>query len=223
MKIATQLICVGSVMLVAQLAHAANIVQNGSFEDGTYVGGVSAGGSQGAPLPVDWTFTPAADGSDFFIGTNGNSEWSLDTLSAEDGLNYATFGAIGVDFDYISQTLSTAPGTNYTVSFWLNNQDSISEGASYFSAYWDGTDIGPDINPDSAEFGWTQFSYTVTGTGSDTVAFGGLNVPAFIALDNVSVNGANGVPDQGVGLATLAATMLGLCAVAARKSRRSLA
>ena len=190
MKIVTRLICVGSVMLIGQLAHAANLVQNGSFEDGTYAG------SYGEPLPVDWTFTPAADGqSDFFIGALGDGEWDLG-IPAEDGSYYAAFGATGVDYDYLSETLSTVSGTNYSLSFWLNNQDSISGASSYFSAYWDGTDIGPDITPDSAEFGWTEFSYTVVGTGSDTLAFGGLNQPAWIALDNVVVTGAVGVPDQ---------------------------
>jgi hypothetical protein len=214
MKIVTRLICVGSVMLIGQLAHAANLVQNGSFEDGTYAG------SYGEPLPVDWTFTPAADGqSDFFIGALGDGEWDLG-IPAEDGSYYAAFGATGVDYDYLSETLSTVSGTNYSLSFWLNNQDSISGASSYFSAYWDGTDIGPDITPDSAEFGWTEFSYTVVGTGSDTLAFGGLNQPAWIALDNVVVTGAVGVPDQGVGLATLTATLLGLCAVAALNRRR---
>jgi hypothetical protein len=43
-------------------------------------------------------------------------------------------------------------------------------------------------------------------------------------LDNVQVDGAGGspVPDQGVGLATVAATLLGLCALSARNSRRRL-
>jgi hypothetical protein len=216
MKNLYRILSVGTALVVANGVHAGNLVKNPSFEGATY------STEQSDALPVDWTFTPATDGdnTDFFITTS-----PFDSTSAEDGDQFAVFGATGVTFDYISQTLSTVNGDSYWVSFWLNNNDELSEGASEFSAYWDGTDIGPDITPESAEFGWTEFSTVVQGTGSDTITFGGLNVPAFIGLDNVMVCGAAGsaVPDQGVDLATLAATLAGICALSARMSRRQAA
>jgi hypothetical protein len=228
MKIASHLLCVGSSLLIVNAVRAGNVVQNGSFEDGTYIGGPAALGSEGEPLPVDWTFTPATDSdsngdnnSDFLIGSLGTGETQF-PVAAESGTFYAAFGAVGTTFDYISQNVTTVASTPYTVSFWLNNTDS--EGASQFTAYWNGADLGTDITTSAPDFGWTQYSYDVEGSGSDTLSFGGLNVPAWIMLDNVQVDGAGGtpVPDQGVGLATLAATLLGLCALSARNFRRRL-
>jgi hypothetical protein len=231
MKIASRLLCVGTSLLIVNAVRAGNVVQNGSFEDGTYLGTSAALGSEGQPLPVDWTFTPATDtdlngnsNSDFFIASQGNGDNQFPAPAAENGTFYAAFGATGDTFDYISQNVTTVALTPYTVSFWLNNEADLSEGASQFTAYWNGADLGTDITPSSPEFGWTEFSYVVEGTGSDNLSFGGLNIPAWIALDNVQVDGAGGspVPDQGVGLATVAATLLGLCAVSARNSRRRL-
>jgi hypothetical protein len=209
----SRLLSVGAALVMINGAYAGNLVQNGSFEDGTYsIEDVSSA------LPVDWTFTAATDGdnSDFFISTG------FDATAAEDGTSFAAFGATGVTYDYISQNLSTVNGASYSVSFWLNNNPDLSDGASEFNAYWDGVDIGPDITTESAEFGWTEFSTTQVGTGSDSITFGGLNVPAFIGLDNVVVEGAS-VPDQGVGLATLAAVLGGICVLSARSSRRQSA
>jgi hypothetical protein len=229
MKIASRLVCIGASLLIVNAVRAGNVVQNGSFEDGTFPGAAAALGSEGQPLPVDWTFTPATDSdlngnnnSDFFIASQGNGDNQFTSPAAEDGAFYAAFGATGDTFDYIGQNVTTVAATPYTVSFWLNNSDS--EGESQFTAYWNGADLGTDITTGSPQFGWTQFSYVVEGTGSDNLSFGGLDVPAWIMLDNVQVDGAGGtpVPDQGVGFVTVAATLLGLCAVSARISRRRL-
>jgi hypothetical protein len=215
MNTVSRLLSVGAALALINGAYAGNLVKNASFEGATYsIADVSDA------LPVDWVFTPATDGdnSDLFVTTG------FDSTSAEDGKSFVVYGATGVTFDYLSQTLSTVNGASYNVSFWLNNNDALSEGSSEFSAYWDGADIGPDITLNSSEFGWTEFSTTQVGTGSDTITFGGLNVPAYIGLDNVVVDGPSGaVPDQGVGLATLAAVLAGICAVSARVSRRQAA
>src|SRR5580698_3076857 len=168
MNTLTRLLGIGAALAMANGLHAGNLVHNGSFEGATY------SNEQSDALPVDWTFTPATDGdnSDFFIAIS-----PFAGTNAEDGDAFAAFGATGVTYDYISQTLSTVNGASYSVSFWLNNNDALSEGSSQFNAYWDGTDIGPDITPESAEFGWTEFSTTQMGTGSDSITFGGLNVP----------------------------------------------
>ena len=41
---------------------------------------------------------------------------------------------------------------------------------------------------------WTQFSFDVVGTGSDTIQFSFRDDPAYMALDNVSVSGGT-VPE----------------------------
>jgi hypothetical protein len=211
----SRLLSFSAALVMVSGAYAGNLIQNGSFEGATYANGESDA------LPVDWTFTPATDGTDLFVVDSG-----FDATPAEDGSSFLAFGATGSTYDYISQTLSTVNGDSYSVSFWLNNNDDLSEGSSEFNAFWDGTDIGPDITPESEEFGWTEFSTTQMGTGSDTLTFGGLNVPAYIGLDNVVVDGAAGVgtvPDQGVGLVTLAVVLGGICALSARVSRRRAA
>lgn len=53
---------------------------------------------------------------------------------------------------------------------------------------WDGS---PLLNLSNvAAFGYTQYTFTVSGTGTDQLSFAGYEVPAFFYLDDVSVTGA---------------------------------
>ena len=97
-------------------------------------------------------------------------------------------GSYAADFsnpDYdgtVAQTLTDVSGQNYTFSFWVETDGGT---PSDFSALFNTTALLTESNP--AGSGYTQFSYTVTGTGSDTITFGGLDVPGFVLLDDVSV------------------------------------
>lgn len=148
-----------AVLLVgAPTAFATNLLTNGSFETGDFTG---------------WSEGGLAD-----VVSGSFSYYS----GAEDGTWYVGLGAVGSD-GTLSQTFSDTPGTHYTFSFWFA---SAGDGPSDFSAYWDGTSLLSLTDPNTG-INWTQFSFDVVGTGSDTVQFNFRDDPAWMALDNVSV------------------------------------
>ena len=81
----------------------------------------------------------------------------------------------------LAQTLTDVIGESYTFSFWL---ETIPGTPSDFSALFDATVLLSESNPSYPAY--TQFSYTVVGTGSDTISFNGLDKPSDIGLDDVS-------------------------------------
>jgi hypothetical protein len=155
----------GSLMLLALSGlpvFGDNIVNNGSFETGDFTGWTTGG---------NFGFTSVTTGP--FYAFSG----------AQDGNFYAMGGAVGSDAT-ISQTLLDTVGATYTFSFWLNG---IGDAPSDFNAAWNGTTLLSLSDPNTGGV-WTQFSYSVMGTGSDTITFGLRNDPEFVALDNVSVD-----------------------------------
>jgi hypothetical protein len=181
------------VCLTATTAFAQNLVTNGSFETGDFTG---------------WTLGGNNDGNSFV--TSGAF---YDYSGAQDGRFYSVWGAVGSDFT-ISQTLATVAGAQYTVSFWFA---SVGDNPSDFSASWDGTPLLSLSNPNTGS-NWTQFTFTVTGTGSDTLTFAGRDDPAWMALDNVSVtqNSGQTVPEPSSFL-LLGTGVLALGGIARRK------
>lgn len=89
-------IILGLVLLViAPQTFAQNLVQNGSFESGDFTGW---GGDQ--------------------LGMSVLSGPFYTYAGAQDGLYYATMGAVGGD-GTLEQTLTTVAGVQYTFSFWM--------------------------------------------------------------------------------------------------------
>lgn len=143
-------------------AISGNLVANCGFETGNFTG---------------WTTVAASSGSLFGV--------TSDAAFVNSGSFGAFFGAVGTTDDSISQVISDNAGGTYTLSFWLNNL-ATAPGQANFSVFWDGTDI---FNASSSAFPYTQFSFTVTGTGSDTLQFSSLQVPSYYSLDDVAVVG----------------------------------
>ncbi len=161
-------VILGLVLLViAPQTFAQNLVQNGSFESGDFTG---------------WGGT--LTGMDVVSGN-----WDTYT-GAQDGTYYAVMGAVGGD-GTLTQTITDTAGASYTFSFWMAAQGDAN---SDFSVYWDGT-LLLNLTDPNTESQWTQFSYQVTGTGSDTIEFAARDDPAYIAVDNVSVTPAATTPE----------------------------
>ena len=148
----------------------ANLVANPGFD-------LDIPPSQTAPL--DWTFTQAQSGTDFFVGSVGSYPGVFSTPNA------ANFGATGTFDDELSQALATTPGQTYTISFELAHSGGT-ESPNDFSVEFGGNTI---LSLDSAsEFNYTKETFTVTATSSSTVlAFFGRENDAWYALDDVSV------------------------------------
>lgn len=149
--------------LAAPKTFAQNLVQNGSFETGDFTG---------------WN-------------VNGLEEVVTGPFSvypgAQDGNFYSVWGNVGGDGS-ISQTIADTAGAQYNLSFWFaSNGDNPSD----FSVSWDGNVLLSLTNPDTG-IPYTQFSFNVTGTGSDTLTFTGGDDPAWMALDNISVSQSGG-------------------------------
>ena len=160
---------------------ADNLVQNCGFENGTASG---------------WTYTAGTDPWFMVRGVPG------DPHSGNYG---ALFGAMGTD-DSLSQVLATTAGANYTISFWLSNHWSDPGGAD-FHVYWNGTDL---FDASSLAFNYTQFTFSVIGTGSDTLMFKGRQFSSIYRLDDVVV--VDPVPEPASGffaILTLAVLALG--------------
>jgi PEP-CTERM motif len=148
-----------ALLVSAPQTFAQNLVTNGSFESGDLSGW---GGDQ--------------------LGVGVETGAFYQYSGAQDGQFYAIFGAVGSDGS-ISQTIADTAGAQYTFSFWFN---AVGDNPSDFSASWDGTQLLSLTNPTTGGV-WTQFTFQVTGTGSDTITFAGRDDPAWMALDNVSL------------------------------------
>ena len=74
------------------------------------------------------------------------------------------------------------PGQVYTLSFWLQNEQSTS--ADDFTATYGQTLLALKSAPAQ---GYTLYTYTVTGTGSDVLEFAARQDPSQWDLDDVSL------------------------------------
>jgi hypothetical protein len=178
------------------VAFAQNLVQNGGFETGDF---------------SDWTVS----GDTTLIGV-----CSLSTCPGGyapfDGTYSAYFGPVG-DTATIAQTITTTPGQQYNLSFYLANP--VGGTPNYFSVQF-GTASFSFTNFGTA-FNWQQFTLSTVATGDQTsLSFTFRNDPAYWFLDDVSVTqgGSGSVPEPGT-IVLFGSGMLGIVGIARRKFR----
>jgi len=179
------------ISVAAPMTYAQNLLTNGSFETGDFTGWTTGG---------NFEFTQVVSGAfDEYTG-------------AQDGTFYTTMGPVGSD-GTLSQTLTTVAGAQYSISFWFA---SVGDNPSDFSVLWDGTPLLSLTNPNTGA-NWTQYTFDATGTGSDTLTFSFRDDPAYMALDNVSVQET--VPEP-TSLLLVGTGILGLAGTVRRKLGR---
>lgn len=174
-------------------AHATEYLQNGSFETGDFTG---------------WTLTDTSDLTFVEPTTFG--------YGAESGNYYVYAGPPSSAPGVLSQTFSDTLGQALKVSGWaIGDTFDLPTNLGNVSYYFDGALLG---SPDLSSGKWTESTFQVTGTGSDTFSIVYSNDNSFNGLDNFSV--ANGVPEPSSWILSL----IGLIALApfATTARRAL-
>jgi hypothetical protein len=102
------------------------------------------------------------------------------------GGSYAAFlGPVGSE-GFLAQTFATTPGAGYTLDYWLQHDGGS---PSSFHAMIDGVDIPASALSNPPAFGYTEYTFTFTATGSTTeLKFGFREDPTYFHLDDVSVS-----------------------------------
>jgi hypothetical protein len=149
-------------------AYATEYLQNGSFETGALDGWTLSD-------PLGLTFVQPTS---FAFG-------------AEDGAFYVYAAPPSAFPGALSQTFSDAPGQVLTISGWAIGDGSIDGGLGQVSYFFDGVLLG---SPDLSSGDWTQSTFQVAATGSDTFAIQYANDSSANGLDNFSVAGAGSSP-----------------------------
>jgi hypothetical protein len=156
------------------------LVRDGGFETGDFTDWILYGN----------TFTTYPGG--IYIYNGVESPYDPDPNRRYAVAHSGTYGAFLGDstLAILAQTLTTIPGQEYLLSFWLNNPSGGS--GQQFLVNWNTN--GPTATntiyswSSGVAFTWTNFNYVLAATSTNTtLQFGAANPPNYFGLDDVSV------------------------------------
>lgn len=176
-------------------AASTNLVLNGSFED------ISADPGIQQLANNTWRVFSSIPGWVTFTGAGIEVRNKVAGV-AQHGSQFVELDSHGANPNSsMQQQLSTIGGQAYTVSFWYSPRPSTASRPSdtnNISVSWNGTTLLPTLSGtnNTGSHNWQQYSYSVTGTGSDILSFGAFGTQDTYggSLDNVSVTA---VPEPG--------------------------
>jgi hypothetical protein len=85
----------------------------------------------------------------------------------------------------ISQTVTTTAGQLYNLEFWLANTNGGLAADNNWAIMWNNTTLASASK--AADFGYSDYSFLVSGAGKDTLTFIFNNEPGGFGLDDVSL------------------------------------
>ncbi len=183
-RLMLSLVAIGSFLGGASPARA-NLITNGGFETGDFTG---------------WTAAP----------TTLVTTAPFGNFSPHSGTHFAALGSLSLGT--LSQTINDVAGQSYTLAMYLGSDGGL---PNQFIVQWNGATLSDqssllDTRGNSSQY--NLLTFTVTGTGTDTLTLFEQNGPGFLALDDVSLN-ATSTPEPST--LVLSSIVLGLFAAAA--------
>jgi hypothetical protein len=175
----------GFALTAALSAQAANILNNGDFELGTYSSTVS--GFTSNQVPTGWTANAAFDAFPAFnrvVPTAENGNFGLQ-ISNSDSQPLAA----------LTQSLTDVSGDTYTVTFFASDFQAGRDANAYLKVSAGSLSL---TVPDTVGGTYESFAFAFTGSGSDVLTVEAQDTPGFFFVDNISVTGQpvlNDVPE----------------------------
>lgn len=110
--------------------------------------------------------------------------------NAQDGSNYVELDTTRNSSMW--QTVLTDAGSNYEVSLWYSPRTGVASSSNGIEVWWDNSQLGTLTGSGANTSGnvWRQYSFNVTGTGSNTLRFVATGTSDALggSLDNVRLS-----------------------------------
>lgn len=156
------------------IVNAANLVQNGSFED---------------PVQAQGTFSinPSINGWDLVSGSGIEIRNDI-AGTAFDGANYVELDSNSNSA--IQQSIATVTGGHYELAFYYSPRVDQPASTNGISVLWNGNLLDEISAIGGTTNLWIVYTFSVTGTGNDILSFGATGISDSLGgnIDNVSLN-----------------------------------
>ena len=189
-------------------AIAGNFVLNCGFEAGTYSSTV--GGSTNPNVPNDWVANAGFDSNSSF-----NQVRSSPVNSGNFALSIGNLDQPTNPLSSLSQTITDSLGGAYSGSFYTFDGGHGGDAAAFLTFSVDGV---PLVALNDTASSYAKYTFSFTGTGSDTLTFSAQTNPSEWFVDDVAVVGpAVGVTPEPVSMLLLGTGLLAVGFFARKK------